>query len=146
MTDNDMTEYSTESVIFDPDDGFDIRDVIARVEHLEKLRQPGRVDLGYEDNETAQDDLLAELAKLEGLLSEVCGQGGDHEWRGDWYPVTFIPDRDFVSYAKELAEDIGAVNSSLGWPYGCIDWEAAAEELRTDYASVEFDGDTYWYR
>jgi hypothetical protein len=28
MTDNDMTEYSTESVIFDPDDGFDIRDVI----------------------------------------------------------------------------------------------------------------------
>ena len=32
------------------------------------------------------------------------------------------------------------------WPYSCIDWEQAAEELQQDYMSVEFDGVTYWMR
>ena len=27
-----------------------------------------------------------------------------------------------------------------------IDWDQAARELRMDYASVEYDGVTHWYR
>ena len=49
-------------------------------------------------------------------------------------------------YARQLAEDIGAVNPDALWPYNYIDWEAAADDLKQDYASIEFDGVTYWMR
>lgn len=32
------------------------------------------------------------------------------------------------------------------WPFTCIDWDKAAQELQMDYTSVEFDGITYWVR
>lgn len=127
------------------DDVIDVRDVIARVEHLEPLRQPGPVDLG-DDNETAQDDLFAELASLESLLSDLEGNGGDEEWRGAWYPITLIRDSYFETYAQELAEDIGAINSEATWPNNCIDWKQAADELLIDYTSTEFNGITFYYR
>jgi hypothetical protein len=41
------------------------------------------------------------------LLAELRGNGGDHEWRGDWYPVTLIRDSYFTEYAQSFAEDIG---------------------------------------
>lgn len=128
-------------------DILDVRDIIDRVETLEALRQPGPVDLGSaEDNECAQDDLFAELATLEALLSSLKGMGGDEQWRGDWYPVTLIRDGYFKDYAMELAEDIGAIPDDAGWPCTCIDWDKATLELRMDYSSVEVEGTTYWTR
>lgn len=116
------------------EDLIDVRDVIARFEELE--------------DEDAHDDTddAAEFALLSELLDDLKGYGGDQQWKGDWYPITLIRDSYFVEYAQELAEDIGAINSDLDWPYSCIDWEKAARELRADYSSVEFDGVTYWYR
>lgn len=131
--------------ITNSDDCIDIRNVIERVEHLEALLTPGPVDLG-DDNETDQGTLFAELALLEKLLAECEGNGGDHEWRGDWYPVTLIRDSYFKEYAQELAEDIGLIKSDAAWPYTCIDWDQAARELRMDYTSVAFDGVDYWVR
>ncbi|APU00330.1 hypothetical protein HOR55_gp43 [Ralstonia phage RS-PII-1] len=87
-----------------------------------------------------------ELELLEELLSDLAGYGGDHQWEGDWYPVTLIRDSYFQTYAQEFAEDIGAVEHDAQWPNNCIDWEQAARELRMDYSSVDFDGETYWYR
>ncbi len=127
-------------------DIIDVRDIIARVEHLEQLREPGPVDLGDDDNESSQDDLFAELAMLESILADLKGYGGDEQWRGDWYPVTLIADRYFRDYAQELADDIGAINGDATWPNNCIDWERAASELQQDYSSVTVDGDDYWYR
>ena len=120
------------------DDMIDVRDVIARVEHLEQLRQPGPIDLG-DDNETAQDDLFAELASLESLLSDLEGNGGDEEWRGAWYPITLIRESYFETYARELAEDIGAINSEATWPNNCIDWKQRQRP-------TEFNGVTFYYR
>lgn len=128
------------------DDLIDLRDVIARVEHLEQLEQPGAVDLGPEDNAQAQDDLFAELATLRKLLAECCGNGGDEEWRGDWYPISLIRDSYFETYAQELADDIGAIDAAANWPNNCIDWERASRELQMDYMSIEFDGVDYWTR
>lgn len=139
-----MTTTETRQVT-NYDDVIDVRDVIARVEHLEQLRQPGPVDLG-DDNETAQDDLFHELASLESLLSDLEGNGGDEEWRGSWYPITLIRDSYFEDYAQEFADDIGAINSDATWPNNCIDWEQAAQELQQDYSTVEFGDVTYWYR
>lgn len=133
--------------ISNSEDTLDVRDIIARVETLEALRQPGPVDLGSdEDNERDQDVLFAELATLEALLDDLQGGGGDEQWRGDWYPVTLIRDSYFKDYAQELAEDIGAINSDAAWPAYCIDWDRAARELQMDYSTVEYDGVTYWYR
>jgi hypothetical protein len=112
-------------------DFLDVRDIIERVEELEESEEP-------EDAE--------ELAPLQALLDTLAGTGGDHEWRGQWYPVTLIRDSHFETYARELAEDIGAIRADAQWPLTCIDWEKAAWELQTDYTSVEFDGVTYWYR
>jgi hypothetical protein len=80
------------------------------------------------------------------LLSDLEGNGGDEEWRGSWYPVTLIRESYFREYAEELAEDIGAVVSDAKWPNNHIDWDAAADELLTDYSAVLFDGVEYYYR
>lgn len=123
------------------DDVIDIRDVIARYEDLRDRCSPDGIE-----PEGMTDEERDELRALGALLDECKGNGGDEQWRGDWYPVTLIRDSYFREYAQELAEDIGAINPDAGWPYSCIDWEQAARELRMDYTPVEFDGVTYWVR
>ena len=72
---------------------------------------------------------------LRELLGELCGQGGDEQWEGDWYPITLIRDTHFADAMQELCEDIGDLPK--GFPaYMVIDWEATAENLRGDYSSV----------
>lgn len=88
----------------------------------------------------------AELKRLTDLLSECEDNGGDEQWRGDWYPVTLIRETYFKDYAQELAEDVGAIDPKASWPLSYIDWDAAAEALQMDYTAVEFDGVTYWTR
>lgn len=118
---------NTPREISNSDDIIDIRDVIARIEDL-----AGDID---------------ELKVLSDLLAELKGNGGDEQWRGDWYPITLIRDSHFRDYAKQLADDIGAIKfAEATWPNHWIDWEHAARELQSDYSSVELDGITYWYR
>lgn len=58
--------------------------------------------------------------------------------------ATLIREDEFEDYARGLAEDIGAIPSEHTWPTSCIDWKQAAWELKMDYTSVEFAGDTYY--
>lgn len=112
-------------------DIIDFRDIIARIEELE-------------DSEDAEE--LAELKMLQDIAEELKGYGGDEQWRGDWYPVTLIRDSYFKEYAQELADDIGAIDSSAKWPLNCIDWDQAARELQMDYFTVDIDGVQFWTR
>ena len=112
--------------ISNSDDLIDSRDVIARIDELE----------GAED-----EDEQAELTALEALRDEAEGYAAD--WR---YGETLIRDSYFEDYARQLAEDIGALDKCDTWPATCIDWKQAANELKQDYTSVEFDGVTYWAR
>lgn len=123
------------------DDVIDVRDIIARVEELEGLR-----DDEDEEFDNGDEQGQGELLTLTELLDDLKGNGGDEQWRGDWYPITLVRDSYFEDYARELADDIGAVNKDLSWPNNCIDWERAARELLMDYTSTEFDGITYHYR
>lgn len=116
-------------------DIIDTRDIIERVEELE----PAVDAIG-------EGEHIAEWKFLTAILADLAGNGGDEQWRGDWYPVTLIRDSYFTDYAQELAEDIGAVNADAFWPNNCIDWKQAARELQMDYSIVEVDGATYWYR
>lgn len=86
------------------------------------------------------EDELEELTNLKALADQ--GEG-----YGDWdHGETLIRDGYFAEYAEQLADDIGAVDRKANWPLNHIDWEAAADELKQDYMSVEFDGVTYWMR
>ncbi len=81
-----------------------------------------------------------ELARvIRGLAEDLDGEGW--EWG-----IGFIADRDFEEYARELADDIGAMPEHYTWPTSCIDWEQAARELRMDYSATEINGRTFWYR
>jgi hypothetical protein len=115
------------------DDVIDSRDVIARIKDLE-------AELEDEDPNEVDPDAREELAALKALTDE--GRQSP-----DWHHgETLIRDSYFRDYAKQLAEDIGAVDPELQgrWPYTCIDWDEAAEELKNDYFEVDFDGVTYW--
>jgi hypothetical protein len=97
-------------------------------------------------------DAETDLATLDAPYAELCaGLGLDAdpdelERHGDGYEPTLISEDRFTSYARELAEDIGAVPEGGNWPTYCIDWERAADELRVDYLTVEYDGETYLIR
>lgn len=119
-------------------DIIDSRDVIARLDELAEQRQ-NLID--YPDTTSPlEEDELAELVALEKLADEANGSP-------DWpHGETLIRDSYFETYAQELAEDIGAINKNASWPNNCIDWEEAAELLKQDYSTVDYDGVTYWIR
>jgi len=132
----------------------DSRDVIARIAELEaeqeRIAENRAIVLSGEANSdrvTAFSDLemdeteAAELVALRALQDEA--EGYTPDWK---YGTTLIRDDYFESYARDLAEDIGAIDRNAAWPLSYIDWPAAADALKQDYTSVDFDGVTYWVR
>ena len=129
-----MTDQATENfndLISDSrSGGFDIRDVIKRLETLE-----GEEELSEDEDE--------EFRQIESFLEEVEGRGGDEEWRGSWYPVTFIEDSDFESAMDQLVEDCYDIPKNLpDFVTVVLNYDA----LQSDYTSIEISGNTYWYR
>lgn len=57
-----------------------------------------------------------------------------------------IPEDEFEEYAQEFAESVGAVEEASAWPCCYIDWEKAADDLRGDYSTIDYQGTTYLYR
>jgi len=114
-------------------DVIDSRDVIARIEELENDRNDENAGL-----------LEREVAELEALTA-LADEASDYtdEWQDG---AVLIRDSYFEDYAQELAESIGAIDSTATWPNNCIDWERATRELQMDYTEVDFDGVTYWIR
>lgn len=110
------------------DDRIDSRDLLAWLEEYDSLGDDER------------DDDMHEIAKAIADLRDDTDPDG-WEWG-----VFFIAERDFVDYARELADDIGAVDMNAGWPTRCIDWQQAADELAQDYSATTIYGSTYYYR
>lgn len=112
--------------ISNSDNVIDSRDVIENIKNLEDTEDP-------EEQE--------ELEALQALADEA---EGSPDWE---HGETLIRDSYFEDYARELAEDTGMVKGNEDWwPLRHIDWEAAADELKQDYFSVDFDGVEYWIR
>jgi len=141
-------------------DCIDTRDLLKRKEELEGLRdaleaaREERKDLGdcpattaeeLEVADEAVEDAEAEFGEDEQKeLSEI--EEIEGEVRDFRYGETLIPESEFDNYARQLAEDIGAVPRDLSWPACHIDWSAAADALRADYTEVEYQGETYLVR
>lgn len=131
-----MTNFEFNST----DDIIDVRDIIERFEELESDLEAYVEKM---DDWQANADATEEHAALEALLSDLCGNGGDEQWRGDWYPVTLIRDSYFEQYMDELLEDCGDLPKDLPCYLSItVDYKA----LQMDYTSCEIDGVTYWYR
>lgn len=108
----------------------DSRDVIDRIEELEALAEEGALEPGEGE----------ELAVLQGFAEDACEVP-------DWaYGETFVRDSFFVTYAQELADELGLAPSGSLWPLSCIDWRQAARELQVGYTAYKLDGVTYWAR
>jgi antirestriction protein len=99
----------------------------------------GRIEAAESDFGDAEK---AELKQLESLKDDIGESRGKINEEGG----PFVLEDDFEAYAQELADDLGAIPRDASWPCTCIDWEKAADELKMDYSSVEWNGETYLYR
>jgi hypothetical protein len=129
------------------DEYFDSRDVIARIDELIALWEEATGDT-FADYVLSTDDYRVGLSEDEAVELAALLDFLDYaESSPDWeYGLTFIADFYFEDYAQELAEDIGAIDRTSEWPANHIDWEAAADALKPDYAEFVFRGETYWAR
>lgn len=161
------------SSIDNSQDTIDSRDVIERISELEsaledrhnEARQDWQTQVTesevnpdaetpHPDDEPAEDfeewlkvqadnsdDEAAELVALRAFAEEASDVA-------DWqYGEAFIRASYFEEYARDLAEDLyGKELSESRWPFDCIDWERAADELLHDYSGYELDGVTYYAR
>lgn len=107
-------------------------DITARIAELE----------AYDPYEELSEWAADELTALRELYDDLCGIFG-----ADAISVnnpTLVRESHFVDYARNFAEEI--VGGELDILDGFIDWEGFASSLQGDYASVEFDGVTYYVR
>ena len=119
-----VTEEERETFAFPHADIIDTRDL---------------VDLLAELNECEDRD-YEEQALLEALQTMADGIV-------DWpYGEALIAEHAFEDYARELAEEIGAIDRDAAWPLSYINWPRAAEALRMDYSAYDVDGVTYYAR
>ena len=129
----------------------DSRDIIDRTEELNSAADEEPSDLGCTacGEESFPDDTFPSLgpecaAELT-LLRAASDEGADTF--EDWpYGTTLVPEHDWENYARQLADDIGAITGDEGWPQDYIDWVRAADALKMDYSSIDIDGTTYWGR
>jgi hypothetical protein len=87
-------------------------------------------------DESDDSDEANELRLLLDLRDELSG-----------WDFTMIREDDFEDYAEDYAASIhGRAVADGDWPFNRIDWTEAADDLKIDYSTVEFDGYTYLYR
>jgi hypothetical protein len=188
--DNTMSKYTeNHDTPTNCDQIIDSRDVIARIEELEILRDSAQeeaeehnaklAELVAARNSAEADDVEAAEEELgdhgpeqekissddgerEFFASEDYGTEEEEElfqltrlqdqsegYADDWnHGAQLISDDYFQKYAEQLADDLGYTGGGKtdSWPFTCIDWEQAAEELQQDYTQVDFDGSAYWIR
>lgn len=127
-------------VISSSDDLIDSRKVRERIGMLESLRALDEGDCGsdqYGELFTEDDD--EELAKLHELAKQSESVYG---WDDG---VTLINESYWLEYAKDQAEDINGIDINE-WPFDHINWDEAADALKVDYTTIEWDGETFYVR
>jgi hypothetical protein len=115
------------SPITNSDDIIDSREVLGRIEVLQ----------GTEDQ-----DELDELEALTALIDQI----EDPE-----DGICLVNEDYFEEHTQQMIDDCYPDlkdRYSGSWPYYCLkfDIEMAARDHKMDYTSIEFDGQTYWYR
>lgn len=159
MSTFDMADWGTDSTI-------DSRDIIEAQETLQAERDdlseavddaetayngdPDESTLQALDNaRLALSEWDADNADSLAALSSICADGENHS---DWsHGETLILESYFVEYIEELIRDCYSLPNEMksnAWPWRhiSIDYEAAADEAKDDYAEITHDGTTYYIR
>lgn len=112
---------------------------------LIELREQMSADLSdiiIDGEPESYDGQATELAEGIAAIDELESEG-----ISDWeHGAQLIREDRFEDYARQLAEDIGAIKSDADWPSSYIDWPRAAEALQVDYSHVGFLGHAYLVR
>lgn len=113
------------------DDTIDGRDIRARIDELEAVEAP-------------TEEESAELTDLVAFLHEAMQYNSDAD-AGE----TIIAESHFVDYIRWIIDDCYASPKELTsgeWPYRhmTINYEAAAEEAKADYAELTFRGRNFY--
>lgn len=115
-----------------------VRDIMDRIDAIEAS--------GDDQYLTDTDpETLGELRTLRMILDDLQGNGGDEQWRGEWYPAHLISDEYFATYVRELLQDCGVIPSDLPF-YVAIDWNKTAANVSVDYTTTTVRGIEYLYR
>jgi hypothetical protein len=138
------------------EDIINTRDLIARIEDLESTKEALEEDV---ENATTQDEVLEatkalhDFAEDEGAeLKLLLKLASDCESLPDYHHgETLIRESYFTDYITQLIDDCYEMPKELAtgrWPYNHIEvnYERAAEEAKSDYTCIEFDGVTYYAR
>jgi len=153
------TNLIGDTMISNTDKIIDSLDIIKRIEELREEREEFQeaiaealsADTG-EDTRHAiidaesrlidweEDGTGEELTALEAVQDEAEGYASD--WR---HGEILIHENYFTRYAMEMLADIGDLPRDIPH-YIAIDEEATAENIKADYTSVDFDGQTYYIR
>lgn len=142
------------------DDIINVSDIIERFEELETdlleafneqqeiEETPELTATDYEDalfqewlKVTVHDD-AEEFRELMDLIETLKNEGGDEQWRGDWYPQSLIRESHFEEYMDEMIADCYEIPKLPDFMTVVLDYVA----LRMDYSDIEIDGVTYLYR
>ena len=94
----------------------------------------------YDDIAEPTDAEIELYMHIKDVRKELVEGSGDDEW------FSAIADHYFEDYARDLADDIGAINREMSWPLTHINWSDAADALKQDYTSIDIAGTEYWYR
>ena len=88
-------------------------------------------------NEVQKEALESTGLKLdESVVVEYINNTGDEDLSDieEAYSGEFNSDEDF---ARDMADNIGAMPRESKWPVYCIDWDMAARDLMMDYFEIQ---------
>lgn len=162
-------QHHTMSTPENTDDIIDSRDIISRLDdlnsELESLKdeiteaEEALAELDEDATEEEREQAAQDLEEAKEALATWQDDNGDEhkaltalneegeDCVSDWpHGETLIREDYFTTYAEEIASDCCEMPRDLKWPFTHIDWEAAAEELKSDYTTLDFDGVTYYAR
>ena len=136
----------------------DTRDLQEQIDNLESEIEDLNEDLEDLDKDlgmcgsdfelrTTQDEIEKGKEQLQDLRDELQPLL-DLKYEGipDWnYGATLIPESDWEEYVEDLLKDCGYISNDVPW-WIVIDWAATADNVAADYSTVDYDGDTYYYR
>ena len=95
------------------------------------------LEIHLEENEDGEDDFddMEELEMLRDVCENIELYGGSSE--------TLISEDVFTEYVEEFLKDCFGIDLP---EFVVNDWESTADNLKVDYADVEIDGTTYYFR
>lgn len=98
-------------------------------------------ELSYaSDNDFIDEDEKAELKSL----AELILAGTDLD---DWdHGVTLVHSTYFVEYVRDFKQDVDheVFDAMPDWVKANLDWEGIAEDMRSDFTIIEWEGETFY--